>query len=373
MKIRYNILAILSVLLTACSDEIVTPDTGESEGTITVYFKTGSEITTRATNLISSDNRQHAKYVHLYVFDNTGQCVQSKNVNWTQSVGSTATQYYTISGLTKEETYTLLAVGLDETPTTTGTTTYGLPDAIPTGTSLTGLMATLANDKTKDNIAKSELFSGWEEVTAGATTGVTINLYRRVAGVLAYIKDIPTDVATIQVKLYKNQYKDVPLKKADKSNNNDINDHGNIALENSQILMSISVNDETKNNTTLTDGHGYTVTKQPGTVLQGAYVLPIEAPAADNYTLTLETLNAGGTVIKTYNVKMLSSTENGGTTTETVTTNYPLLANQFYSIGKRNVKDNIDEPISLGDEGSDIVITVNPGWDGIVNVPINPY
>lgn len=363
MKIIYNILAILSVLLTGCSDEIVTPDTGESEGTITVYFKTGSEITTRSTNLISSDNRQHAKYVHLYIFDNaTNLCVQSKDVNWKQSVGATATQYYTLSGLTKGTTYTLLAVGLDEDPATSAATTYGLPGAITIGTSLTGLMATLTNDKIKDNIATSELFSGWEEVTAGTTTSVTINLYRRVAGVLAYIKDIPADVANIQVKLYKNQYKDVPLKKADKSQKYDTSDHGNTPLADSQVLMSIPVNDTELNKTELADGHGYTVTKQAGTVLQGAYVLPIEAPAAGNYTLTLETLNAGGAVIKTYNVKMLTTTENGGTTTETVMTNYPLYANQFYSIGKRNVKDGIDEPISLGE---DIYIRVDPIWEGI--------
>lgn len=366
MKLIINILAILSVLLSSCSEENVIPDAGnQSDNSIKVYFKTSSEITTRSTNLISSDNRQHVKYVHLYVFNNNGLCVQSKNVNWSQTIGATAQQYYTLKGLTKGETYTLLAVGLDEDPTT-GKTTYGLPDAITENTTtLSGLMATLANDKTKDHIATSELFSGWEEVTAGTATGVTINLYRRVAGVLAYIKNIPADVATIQIKLYKNQYKNVLLQKADKNNKYDTSDHGNQELADSRVLMSIPVNQTELNKTELSDEHGFTVTKQAGTVLQGAYVLPIEAPESpDQYTLTLETYSASSTEVplRTYNIKMLHSTEHGGTVQENIRTNYPLYANQIYSIGKRNIKDGIDEPISLGE---DLVIIVNPDWEVI--------
>lgn len=372
MKIRYNILAILTVLLISCSEEKIIPDTGNREdGSVTVYFKAGGEITTRSTDLISSDNRQHAKYVHLYVFDSKGDCVQSRDVDWNQAVGTTADQFYTLKGLDPEMKYTLLAVGLDEDLPTSGTTTYGFPEAVTENTTkLTGLMATLADGKKQKDIATGELFSGWESVTAGETAGVTINLYRRVAGVLAYIKDIPTDVATIQIKLYKNQYKNVPLQKADRGNKYDITDHGDKELENSQVLMNIPVNETALNNTNLNDGHGYEVSKQAGTVLQGAYVLPIEAPTnATTYTLTLETYSADNTQpLKIYNVKMLTKTEHGGVTEDCVTTNYPLYANHIYSIGKRNVTDGTDEPISLGED--DIVITVNPDWKGSETIPL---
>lgn len=365
MKVIYHILAILSLLLVGCSREDVAPQ----DGTIAIYLSMSSEMNTRSTNLISSDNRQHAKYVHLYVFDNTGLCVQSHNINWTQTIGGIAQQSYALKGLTQGEAYTLLAVGIDEIPTES-TTTYGLPEAVVVNTTtLTGLKASLAAGKSQGNIATSEFFSGWEAVTAGSTSGVTINLYRRVAGVLAYIKDIPANVATIQLKLHKNQYLDVPLQKKDKANKYEISDHGNTELSNSQVLMSISIDNTILNQTEVTDGHGFNIPKQTGTVLQGAYLLPLEAPVT-GHTMSLVTLDATGNTLRTYQVKMLTTTENGGVTTEKRITNYPFYANQFYSIGKRNVNEGVDEPLSLGND--DVVITVNPNWENSYDIPLKP-
>lgn len=372
MKFLYHILAILPVLLSSCSEEKAMPDTIDPfDGTMTVYFQSGGEVTTRGTNLIGSDNRQHAKYVHLYVFDKSGLCIQSNDVHWTRPVGVTAKQSYRLKGLKEKETYTLLAVGLDEIPTPDKPTTYGLPEAVTVGqTTLADLKATLATGKTTKDIATTELLSGWEEVTAGQTSGVVVNLYRRVAGVLVYVKDIPADVAEIKVRLYKNQYANVPLQKADKDNKCDINDHGNMELADSRILMTIPVSDDIKNNTELNDGHGFTLTKQVGSVLQGAYVLPLEAPTAGIYTIALETYSANDKInpLKTYNVKMLTKTENGGMTEEQIMVNYPLFANQFYSLGKKSAK--VDEPVSLGDGSSDIVIIVNPDWHYKIELPM---
>lgn len=362
MKRIYNLVALFSVLFVSCAeDEAISGLDKQADSSLTVYLKAGSDLVTRNTHLISSDNRQHAKYVQLYVFNKTGVCVQSRNINWTQGMGSTAKQSYVVSGLNDGEEYTLLAVALDEDPVVAGTT-YGLPDAITVNTTtLAGLNAVLAEGKTRADIAVSELFSGWEDVKAGTTLGVTINLYRRVSGLLAYLKDIPSEVATIRINLYKNQYKDVPLQKADKTNMYDTNDHGQTELENSRTVISMAVDDAVKNATALDDGQGYTITKQTGTLLQGAYILPVEAPAsASAYTLTLETLRADGSVLQTYQVKMLGKTEAGGSITETLLTNYPLYANQFYSIGKKDA--TTDEPISLGE---DLVITVDPMWEGI--------
>lgn len=362
MKLKHNILLLLSVLLASCTEDGgFNPDEPASNG-ITVFFQAGSERMTRSTNLISSDNRQHVKYVRLYVFDTaTGICLQSKDVNWNQPVGDMAKQSYKLTGLTNEKEYTLLAVGLDELPSA-GTTTYGLPEAIlENTTSLAGLKATLHAGKTQADIARSELYSGWKTITAGTTTGVTLSLERRVAGILAYLKNIPPDVATIQLKLYKNQYRDVLLQKADTVNKYDSSDHGSTELADSQVILNISVNDTEKNKTEVDDGHGSILSKQAGTVLQGAYVLPIEAPVtANTYTLRLETFKADGTLLKTYFVKILAQTEQGGTPTEKPLTNYPLYANQFYSLGKKNA--TTDEPLALGE---DTVITVNPMWEGM--------
>lgn len=365
MKVIYHILATLSLLLVGCSREYIPTQ----DGTIVLDLRMGSEVNTRSTNLISSDNRQHAKYVQLYVFDNTGLCVQSHNINWKQTIGGLAKQTYTLKGLTQGEMYTLLAVGLDEIPTESNTTTYGLPEAVLVNTTtLADLKASLAVGKTQENIATSELFSGWESVTAGVTSGVSINLFRRVAGVLAYIKDIPANVATIQLILHKNQYVNVPLQKKGKANKYENSDHGDIEMTNSQILMSISVNNTILNQTEVLDGHGFKVSKQVGTVLQGAYLLPLEAPSTGN-TLNLVTLDALGNLLRTYQVKILTATENGGVTTEKLIKNYPFYANQFYSIGKRNLSEGIDEPLSLGND--DVVIIVNPNWENSYDIPLN--
>ena len=96
MKVIYHILAILSLLLVGCSREYIPTQ----DATIVLDLRMGSEINTRSTYLISSDNRQHAKYVQLYVFDNTGLCVQSHNIHWTQTIGGLARQTTTLKGLT---------------------------------------------------------------------------------------------------------------------------------------------------------------------------------------------------------------------------------------------------------------------------------
>ena len=361
MKQIYHILCLLALAtLGACQTG---DDTNgqEENGQITIKFT--AEPLTRTT-LASSDNVQHVKYVQVYVFDGTeasAVCVASENVGWKQlQPGGTVTQYYTLKQkLDDGKTYTILAVGLDNDNSEQEGSgyAYGLPDAIKQGTTLGDAKATLAEDRTAADMNKAELFAGSNTVTVqpGANRITEITLMRRVAGVMAYFTNIPSDVEEIQLILYDNQYKDVPLI-AQKSN-----DYGTGQLEGSTVLLDIKVSQDILKQEVVYASDRKTVvgTKLPGTVLQGAYMLPMPAPES-GYTLTLVQINNRGET-KQKNNLVLSSPAS-------VSTNFPIEANCFYTIGRKDADH--DEPYPLEDLSDGDYIYVDGNWQADVDIPM---
>ncbi len=363
MKILHYIPILILLLLSACmSDGNPLPE--EQQGNVTFLFTAGSEITTR-TVLNSSDNRQHVEKVHLFIFKGTGDGAIYESVRKIPWPAPLEVDYKTTArsySITLEPgDYTFLAIGLDDK----SGATYNLPSAIAVGTTLANAKATLASGKTKDDIAVSELFAGWNVATVQATgnTAVSINLYRRVAGVLGYFKNVPADVQTIQVLLYEDQNTEVPLRKPTHNNVAEGTDFGTqtTGATDNRILLSI---DKAKNVYTYTD---LTASTEATGIFKGAYVLPKQAPAAAEITntLTVQTLKDDGTVVKSYNVIIQSSSDgtSGGDVTGTEAKKFPLYANQLYSIGTKM------EPVDLDEGGNEIVITVNPIWDEIIDIP----
>ena len=363
MKQIYHILCLLALAtLGACQTG---DDTNgqEENGQITIKFT--AEPLTRTT-LASSDNVQHVKYVQVYVFDGTeasAVCVASENVGWKQlQPGGTVTQYYTLKQkLDDDKTYTILAVGLDNDNSEQEGSgyAYGLPDAIGQGTTLGDAKATLAEGRTAADMNKAELFAGSNTVTVqhGANRITEITLMRRVAGVMAYFTNIPSDVEEIQLILYDNQYKDVPLI-AQTSN-----DHGTGQLERSTVLLDIKVSQDILKQEVVYASDGTTVvgTKLPGTVLQGAYMLPMPAPGS-GYTLTLVQIKSGGT--RQENKLVLSSPASGSTGIK----NFPIEANVFYTIGRKDAGH--DEPYPLEDLSDGDYIYVDGNWQADVDIPM---
>lgn len=378
MKQIYHILCLLALAtLGACQTG---DDTNgqEENGQITIKFT--AEPLTRTT-LASSDNVQHVKYVQVYVFDGTeasAVCVASENVGWKQlQPGGTVTQYYTLKQkLDDGKTYTILAVGLDNDKSEQEGNdnsekegsgyAYGLPEAIKVkseteqGTTLGDAKATLAEGlTTAAAMNKAELFAGSNTVTVqpGANRITEITLKRRVAGVMAYFTNIPSDVERIQLKLYDNQYKNVPLI-AQTSN-----DHGTEQLEGSTVLLDIEVNQYILKQEVVYASDGKTVvgTKRPGTVLQGAYMLPMPAPKS-GYTLTLVQIKDGGKTQQENNL-VLSNPASGSTGK-----NFPIEANVFYTIGRKDADH--DEPYSLGDLSDGDYIYVDGNWQADVDIPM---
>lgn len=367
MKQIYHILCLLALAtLGACQTG---DDTNgqEENGQITIKFT--AEPLTRTT-LASSDNVQHVKYVQVYVFDGTDPsavCVASENVGWKQlQPGGTVTQYYTLKQkLDDGKTYTILAVGLDNDEKEGSGYAYGLPEAIKVkseteeGTTLGDAKATLAEGRKAADMNKAELFAGSNTVTVepGANRITEITLKRRVAGVMAYFTNIPSDVTKIQLILYKDQYKDVPLI-AQTSN-----DHGTVQAASSTVLLDINVSPDILKQEEVYASDGTLVgTKLPGTVLQGAYMLPMPAPKSGS-TLTLVQINNRGET-KQKNNLVLSSPASGSTDIK----KFPIEANVFYTIGRKDADH--DEPYSLEDLSVDDYIYVDGNWQADVDIPM---
>ena len=364
MKQIYHILCLLALAtLGACQtgDDTIGQ---EENGQITIKFT--AEPLTRTT-LASSDNVQHVKYVQVYVFDGTeasAVCVASENVGWKQlQPGGTVTQYYTLKQKLDDGEYTILAVGLDNDNDNSEQEgagyAYGLPDAIKVGTTLGDAKATLAENLTAADMKKAELFAGSNTVTVqpGTNSITEITLKRRVAGVMAYFTNIPSDVKEIQLILYDNQYKDVPLI-AQTSN-----DHGTGQLEGSTVLLDIKVSQDILKQEVVYASDGTVVgTKLPGTVLQGAYMLPMPAPESES-TLTLVQINNRGET-KQKNNLVLSNRASGSTGIK----NFPIEANCFYTIGRKDADH--DEPYPLGDLSDGDYIYVDGNWQADVDIPM---
>lgn len=363
MKTLHYIPLLIILFLSACtSDEAITPPGTDGQGNVTFLFTAGSEIKTR-TVLSSSENLQHVEKVHLYIFKGIGDNATFESVRelaWPAPADvdyKTTERSYSIT--LAPGNYTFLAIGLDDK----SGATYNLPSAIATGSTLADAKATLAAGKTKDDIAQSELFAGWAEaldVKESGNAAVTINLWRRVAGVMGYFKNIPADVQTIRVLLYENQNTEVPLRKPTHNNVAEDTDFGDRTTgTDNRILLSIDKTTDTYEDTST----GVTITG----VFKGAYVLPKQAPtdaSGVTHTLTVETLNSTGVLVKSYNVVIQSSAD--GTTSEnrpvTETKKFPLYANQLYSIGTALA------PVDLDD--NTIYITVNPEWQKDINTPM---
>lgn len=370
MKIHFYIPILIVLFLSACtSDEASLPPEPDGQGNVTFLFTAGSEITTR-TVLDSPENLQHVEWVYLYIFSGTGNAAtysDTKEIPWPKpgDVGYQTTERRYSIALPPGD-YTFLAIGLDDR----SGETYNFPAAIATGTTLADAKAVLATGKTKENIARSELFAGYTEAIGVKESGnpaVTIDLWRRVAGVLGYFKNAPDGTSKIQISLYTQQNgsgyllkqivesENYPYGIKNPANFNDYITSPISSAEQDKILVSIDVP---------------TGTAETDVLSGGAYMLPVAAPlivdSETEYTLLVEAIASDGSIVKTMKAKMKEgddlyiSETGGGTGIMDISGpfRFPIVANHFYAMGTK------DAPIDLGG-GDDIVITVDPGWQGI--------
>ena len=374
-QIRHILCLLAAATLTACSQTDDTTAPG-GDGQLTIKFT--AEPATR-TMLTGNDNVQHVKYVQVYVFEGTeanATCVASENAGWLQTqAGAAATQYYTLKKeLTEGTTYTVLAVGLDTkdadqpTPEQEGAGyAYGLPGAIKAGeTTLDKAIATLAEGRTKADMAKAELFAGSSEVTIGANTNkiTEITMMRRVAGVMMYLTNIDPTVKRIKLQLHQAQNTQMPLIVQE-------HDFGDAPLTGNEAddrtLLDITITHDLLASEQVTGKDGTVIcTKLPGSVLAGAYLIPASAPGEGGNTLTLtqytsETPTDAADVYRSQIVKLNNPKEGMDDTA------YPLEANCIYSIGTKNA--TTDEPEDIGGK-ADADIYIDGNWQADIVIPM---
>lgn len=356
-NITNSLLLTASCLLftfTACQKDdslFEEPTPGGQAGEVSFLFNIAGEPESRSA-VDGSGNTQHVQYVQLYVFQGTGDnatCVASENIGWAEHFGSSlptggAQMKYKVkySNFVIGNPYTFLAVGLDDQ----SGTTYGLPAAITSGSSPTTLgnaNAILASGANWTAISQSELFAGYATLTPtmyGLNNG-QIDMYRRVAGITGWFKNVPVTagaktVANIRVSLYTQQNKSVPLiKRQQKPLFQDYITSPATANTDSKVLFTIPAPGNTNT-----------------TVSKGIYVLPIPAPPAVNsndYTVLIEVVATDGTTVSSKRVKLTpgdvldSSTGSGtGIIDSEADYRFPIIANHFYSIGTSG------SPIDLG-------------------------
>lgn len=364
---RYSSYVLALLLVAACSnDEIPGADGEEYYDGVTLSFCSNSGLTTSTrTDLTGSGNVQHVTDVQLYIFDRTGVCVASENVAWSEhftdadfTPDRNPQMNYRVKyrNFTPGEPYTFLAVGRDRE----SSGTYNFPAAIGIGSALADVKASLAAGNDWKSMRVSELFAG-QSVLVYEGIGVKgrVDLYRRVAGVMGWFKNLPADITglaptSLRITLYKKQNKSVPLLPLAVTLLflDYIDDP--LAEEGGEVLVEIPLGESI----------------QPGKVYsKGSYVLPVPAPptvSEDDYTLRVELLKDEHIFrykrVKLGNDDPLDSSTSSGTGIIDTEGPYrfPIVANQFYGIGSADV------PIDMGGEEPDVVISVNPVWDNTV-------
>ena len=363
--------SVAACILAGCSGDEVLPGGGDGGAEITVALQSLGEPSTRVS-LAGSDNLQHVKYVQLYVFNGTdaqtARCVASENVMWREQEGESAAQYYKLLAELPAGEYTFLAVGLDNPLTddrlpdktkTGSATAYNLPDAIvagdgaTTGTLLADAYASLAEGKGAADIANAELMAGFSTAHWNATDDitVTVEMKRRVAGVMFYVTNVPEGVDKIELLCSSAQYSNVPLCQQETA------DYGNARLgEETKTLLSAEVTYDVLASESVTLADGSVMEKQRGSVYAAAYVLPMPQLTG---TFTLRLTYADG---RTTDRKVkIEDTAAAGT----YVYDFPVQANWIYTIGSKSA--TADEPYDLGGTG-DIIVDGN--WQADVDIPM---
>lgn len=398
----YIVFCLFILMFCCCVDDASFENEQPPKEGILVKLTNGS-LTSTKTALSSSANLHHVEkvYAFLYQGDTTdmtkAKYVKHEDLNWNPKDSSDykvdvvqAKEFLLKNSLNLPSgDYTLLCVGLDDR----SGETYDLPTAL-IGKSLSEAKAVLAAGKKQDDIAHSEFFAGWEtfEYVRGGLSEVEIEMRRRVAGVLCYLKDIPytlTDngtyrVTQVRLRLFTNQNRSVSLLRPKEK---DALDFGTEPLSDGNILARFDLTGYGRQG----DKNLYEIdvkkgepSRLPNTILMGAYLLPIrnEKTAVDS-TLVVDVL---GKITNSVNddpaegaeevvLKSFPAVQKEATGDERL--QYSIRPNVIYHIGQKSSDDNTDGDYPESLAGTKLSLKVT-GWERdtvdveFPGVPINP-
>lgn len=301
-----------------------------------------------------------------------GQTIYEQDVTWSEG---TKTVNIPLEHLA-QGSYKLVARGYNNTATA-----VTFDEGSTTGVSSINWKATATGDV-------EEVFAGELDLTVDAEGKIsgsdnTLTMNRRVAGFLAYFKNIPT---TVNDKVVKS----VRVVASNKATQYDIIG-GTVASYTSSpasatvngldapaegketVLCSFDMSSATNWNSGVPTGDFYQFdtdeNQVANTVLDGGFMVPFGNVSGVN-TLCVELVGDGDAVLKTFNVKMPS----------TFKTEYDIYMNHFYSIGHKTSSSGTegpdpgtpdpDKPVDLGSE-EEIILSLSDAWDVVNDMVID--
>lgn len=354
---KIMLMAAVSMIMFACSNEkdensLPVPESGQVFE-LSVVNEPVNGIEARNRPLFSQEALQEVERVNIHVFQNNGtDYVYLKTYNvpgWTK--GSTFMRFpVPDSDKLPAGSYNFLLVGQEATDNYTMVT--------PT------VGTTKVSDMTASITApgmESEIFAGLQAVTV-ASEGIRVSMQmtRKVAGVLGYFKNVPAMLNGTAV-----QYLRLIVSNADTKVllSNGI---GSVPTGAAYTIFETNFAGQTVTSDGVYSGIDLTaqgVVKLPNSQLFGKYMMPIGA-----VTMTLGLYDASNNVLKSWTVL------DGASTTLNIT------ANHFYSLGRKVSKGDTtgggtpdpgddDSAVDLLKDQS-ISITIDPSWNTLHNLTI---
>lgn len=334
---------------------------------------TSSEAANNVDKVVVKLYRNDGGSYSLVNESENGQTIYEQDVTWAQE---TKTVKIPLEHLA-QGSYKLVARGYNNT-----STIVSFDEGTPSNT--------INWTATQGEGNPEEVFAGELDLTVnaeGKITGTgsnTLTMNRRVAGFLAYFKNIPTKVNETVVK----SVRVVASNKATKfdiiggtvasytssSASNTVNGLDAPAVAKETVLCSFDMSSATNwaGGNPTDDFYAFTTdaNQVANTVLGGGFMVPFGKVTGVN-TLRVELVGDGDAVLKTFNVKMPS----------TFDTDYDIYMNHFYSIGKKvssegtggtdpGNDDDDDDPANLGGEG-EIILSLSDAWDVVNDMVID--
>lgn len=360
------------LFVTACSDEALTTasESGHRAGSIVLRLGTAGEMQTR-TQLKGSYSLHNVQQTFAVLYSGEGDdaeyiCHQDLNWNPREETGYgdgviQQKDFEIVAPSTLSDgSYTILCVGLDDCSAQSYMLEMGdgkAPSFCREGGKLSEALAVLASGET---MKYSELFAGCGEFTytADRVNAVSVEMRRRVAGVYAYLKDIPMAINGREVRFVRLTTDNLPtagIGLAGKGHTEgELPDDFGFGAQDESAKVLDAV--ELTAIATAGENNLYDIKKeyteslglQSNTLLLGSYVIPMEAGAGN--TISIELLDGTQEVIKRF--PALWSAAPGGVDTQ----RYPVFPDYIYHIGTRDQKS--DRPVSI--EGNRIEIEVQP-------------
>lgn len=344
----------------ACSNEdnpVVQPESENGRVTfeLSAVDKLSDGISTR-TPVYSQEASQHVTNVSIYAFQlQTGGSAYTYVKTYTVSGWSDGTAFMRFPVPDGDKlpagTYKFLAVGRNASDQFTVT-------APTSSTNYSDMLASITATG-----QESEIFSGSADATlTDQGARVSIEMTRKVAGILGYFKNVPQQLNGSTVQF---------LRLSVSNSNQKVNLTTGVGINTtptSYNIMNIDLSGQAVANGVFTgnDLSGQGVVKVANSQLGGAFYMPVSG-----VTMTLGLYDAGGVAIKEWTVK---DSSNGNATT------FDILANHFYSLGIKGATGSTDggTPGTPGDDDNpvdlltdqNIVLTISPAWSLIHNLII---